>query len=271
MSEFDPTLSQESATPTPDPTPVPATQGTPAPQVATPPAPQPVATTGEPGEAMVPSWRLREVSEQTRALKAQFEAQQQEFAAREEAWNSKVRALMGVDAPPDPKVDQIRQGFAQVFPGLSKLSDEQVINKLLQLVERSGDLESAVDWQYEQYAQQKMTQLFSMAEKDLGGALSAEAKQQLHAGLIGYIQSSPQAYEAYVRDPNFITNYWKAFTSGFIDPVRRVGQATAQERAGVPIPSNPQGGAPSLAPAAKPANIDERIAGGWAAYNSTKR
>jgi hypothetical protein len=64
----------------------------------------------------------------------------------------------------------------------------------------------------------------------------------------------------------------KAFTSGFIDPARRVASANVQGRAAMPaMPQDTPGGAPRVQPGPQPSNMDERAAQAWAMYQQTHK
>lgn len=266
------------ATPTADNSSTPTTQAYTAPQGATPPATptgaqpgsQPAATSGAPGEGWVPPHRLRETREQVeRQARAYVERLQAEHQAKIAEYENKVRALAGFGPQPDPEVETVKSQIAELFPQLKTLSPEKV-EAILQLAERAGDLEQQNDHYWQTYGQRAVDNLYSMAEKDLGQELSQDAKFQLHQSLVGYVQSSPETMRAYTTDPNFIPNFWKAWSSNFIEPARRVAAASAQGRAGLPVPQDIPGQIRTT-PMQKPSNLDERLALGWAGYNSSRR
>jgi len=260
------------ATPSAEPTPAPAIQGAPTPQVApvNPTAPAQAPATGVP-EGYVPSYRLREIREQAelraQAREAEIRAQ---YEARVNEWEQKARALAGFGPQPDPKVETIKSQFAELFPGLAKLDDKKV-EALLQMAEKMGDVEAQTDHYWRTYGTQSINRLFAAAEADLGQPLTDEAKGVLQANFVGYLNSDPRVADVYASDPTFAERYWKAFSSQFIDPVRRSSNVSAQTRASVPLPQDSRGGAPITAPAAKPANLDERVNLAWTAYNQGKR
>jgi hypothetical protein len=277
VADFD-TQGTAPATPTAVDTSASSTQGQTAPQGATPPAiptggqsgTPPGATAGAPGEGWVPSYRLREqrdtfarqVAEREAALRAQYEAQIAES-------NKKIQALAGFGPQPNPEVDAVRQQFAQLYPGLARL-DDKAVERLLQISEQFSDVEEQNNHYWQTYGQSKVNELFDLAKADIGTELTDAGKQRLHTALVGYVQSSPQNMAAYSRDPNFVKEFWKAWSSDFIEPVRRVSAASAQGRAGLPAVQDVPGQIRTQ-PAQQPGTLDERLAMSWNSYQQTRK
>jgi len=177
---------------------------------------------------------------------------------------------MGVAPPQQSEADVVKAQFAKIYPNLAKLADVDP-EKLEQLFAKSAALEEQNNHYWSSYAQNRMGELFSLAEETLGTQLNDEARSYLHANFIGYVQSSPEAYQRYQGDPNFVKDYWKAYTSNFVDPVRRTSVAAVPQRAQVPVPQDtPSGAVRTGAPAPKPANLDDRVARAWTAFNQAK-
>ncbi len=277
MADFD-TQGTAPATPTAVDTSASSIPGQTAPQGATPPASPtggqpgtpPGATAGAPGEGWVPSYRLREqrdsfarqVAEREASIRAQYEARIQEH-------ERKIQALAGFGPQPNPEIEAVRQQFAQLYPGLAKL-DDKAVERLLQMTEQFGDVQEQNEHYWQSYGQSKVSELFELAKADVGQELSDAGKQRLHTALVGYVQSSPQNQIAYSRDPNFIREFWKAWSSDFIEPVRRVSAASAQGRAGLPAVQDVPGQVRTQ-PVTQPGNIDERLAMSWQGYQQTRK
>jgi hypothetical protein len=230
------------------------------------------ATSGAPGDGWVPSYRVRETREA-----AMREAQQQ-FAQREAAYQAELQriqhqlhSLVGVTPPQDPNVSAVKDQFAKLYPGLSKMEERAA--QLEQLLERAGDLESQTTHYWQSYGKQTMDRLFTHATESLGAPLTEEGKRQLHASFVGFVQSSPEMTERYANDPSIVEDFWKAFTSSFIDPVRRGSTAAVAGRAAAVtgLPQDRSSGVPPVASPQKPANLDERAANAWALYQSTAK
>ena len=266
------------ATPTPEPTPV---QATPEPvQPAEPtvdPTPAP-ATPETQNQGMVPSYRLRETREAaTRWAQQQVAQREQAHSAALEQAQQRIRALAGVEPQENPEIGQIRQQFAQVFPGLAKL-DDQKIEKLLEMTERSQNWEQQHRQSEErdkmywaQYGRNALNTLFESAEKDLGSQLTDDGKQALHSSFFGYLAANPNMIRQFEVDAKSVVgNYWKSISSTLIDPVRRAQAAAAGVTGGAPgTPQDTPSGAvqPSGGPV-QPKDLEDRLAGSWAAYKA---
>lgn len=258
------------ADPTSQPSPVPATSGTPAAPSATPTGPLVSATTDD-RSTWVPPYRLRETREAAiREANQQFAQREAEIRREAEQYRSQLHAIVGATAPANPEIQNVKQQFGSLYPGLAKL--EAQADELLALRERAGDLESQNNHYWRSYANQTMDRLYNHAADSLGSPLTDEGKRSLHAAFTGWIQTSPELSERYANDPTLVEDFWKAFTSSFIDPARRTSAATVATRAGAiqSLPQDTRTGLPSPPAPPKPANLDERAAAAWASYNTPK-
>ena len=247
-----------------------------APQAATQPGTPAGATPGPEGQSpqqgWVPSYRIREAREAA-VRQAQESFQQREAALRAEAerYKQQLHSIVGVAPPADPETEAIKQQFNKLFPGLSKL--EQRAQDLLGVVDRAGDMDTQQQHYWQTYGRQTMDRLFSLASESLGGTLTDEAKRNLHSSFIGFIQSSPEMADRYAQDPSIVEEFWNAFSSSFIDPVRRATTVGAVQRAtgaGV-LPRDTSAGIPSPAAPPKPKGLDERAAMAWTQFNLEKQ
>jgi len=267
-------FSDAGAAPTPAATPAPATATPVAPAApvaaATPTAtPQPPAIGGAP-EGFVPSYRLRETREQIeRQYQQQWSQREAELNSRYAEMERKLQVLAGVTPPQNPEVEAIKQQFGQVYPGLSKV--EANAQKLLDLLDRAGDLESQTNHYWQDYGRQRMDRLFEHASASLGGSITEEAKRVLHAAFSGFVSSSPEMTQRYANDPTLVDEFWQAFSSSFIDPSRRAATAQTVQRVPGAIPQDTPGGAPRATLGPQPSNLDERAAQAWAQYQSQTR
>lgn len=256
-------------------TPAPAIMGAPAAPSATPTGTsQPPATGGtpSPGTDWVPSYRLREAREAAQR-QAQTEYASKEAAIRQEAdrYRQQVLALTGVTPPPNPEVDAVKQQFYTLFPRLKQL--EEAGDELLAIRERAGDLEAQNQHYWSSYAQSTMDKVYAKTADALGVPLNEDAKRQLHSSFVGFVQSSPELNARYSSDPTIVEDFVKAFTSNFIDPVRRGASAAVTGRAafGAALPQDTPSGAPRATPAPQLANLDERTNAAWAQYQQTRK
>lgn len=262
-----------------EPTPAGGDTSAPAPAAATPAAPtpsaqatpsatpQPSATGGAPGEGWVPSYRVRETREAAQREAQQTYAGQIEAARREaEQYRSQLHALVGVQPPKDPQQSAVRDQFGQLYPGLSKI--EERAQQIMELLDRAGDMESQNSHYWQSYGRQTMDSLFKHAQETIGSPLTDDAKRVLHSSFVGFVQSSPELTSRYANDPSIVEDFWKAFSSNFIDPSRRAAGAQVAGRAVAALPQDTPGGAPRATLAPQPANLDERASNAWAQYQS---
>ena len=248
------------------------TQGTPAPNVAgaTPNATaQPPATGGAP-EGYVPSYRLREARETAvRQANEQFAQREAVYRAEMERYQEQVRRLVGVNSPANPEIEAVKSQFGGLYPGLAKL--EQRAADIERLIERTQDLETQTEHYWQSHGQRTMDNLFSKAAETYGAPMTEEGKRALHSSFVGWIQSSPELQERYVKDPSVVDDFWRAFSASFIDPARRTATAAAVGRVPTGLPQDTPGGVPHIgSPAPKPANLDEAAQLAYARFQNFK-
>ena len=272
-----------SAEPTATPTATPTAAATPA-ESFTPttqgaafqPTTQAAGTTPQGGtedrSSWVPPYRIRETREAAiREAQTEWAQREAQYQARMQQIQNQLHALVGVQPPANPEQDAVRQQFNQLYPGLARLEEHAA--ELLAIRERAGDLESQNDHYWQSYGRQNIDRLFKAAEATLGGPLTDEAKRALHSAFTGFVSNSPELTARYTNDPSLVDEYWRTFSSNFIDPVRRGASAMVAGRAAqVPgLPQDTPGGAPRTGPAPQPKSLDERTAMGWAQYNQTAK
>lgn len=284
-------------TPTPAPTPAaapvapvtpPPVQATPAPAapVVTPAAPQapPVAPGGDPTQpqapgAMVPSYRLRQTREQAAQwARAQVENAKGEHQRQLDERDSRIRALAGVSQPENAENEAVKQQFAQLFPGLAKLNDPALADKLLkyeennQMMAKQLQMLRARDSHYwDSHTRTAISSLFTAVEKGIGGQLSDEAKRAIHGSFVGYVRTNPQVAERYTRNPQGVVNeYWSTLQTSLIDPVRRTQQAGLQNVPPVVAPKDDPSGTPAVSPAPKLKTMRDRSNAAWQILQQAK-
>ena len=249
-------------TATPSVTPAAATPAASAPQLATPVAPQGPATGPE---GWVPSYRVRETREAAmREANEGFATREAGYKAELDQIRTQLHALVGVQPPQNPELTSVRNQFGQLYPGLAQLEDRA--KDLMGLIDRAGDMESQNSHYWQKYGRETMDRLFEQASQSLGSPLTNEGKSALHAAFSGFVSSSPELSTRYANDPTLVDEYWKAFSSNFIDPVRRTAGATVVGRVAGNIPQDTPSGAPRVPGAPKPAGLEERAQLGWTQY-----
>ncbi len=263
MSDFDPTVSAPSGGDTPAQAPAPQAPAPFAPQQATPVAPPPDRSD------WVPPYRLRETREAAiRQANTEFARREAELRAESERYRTQLHSIIGVTPPQDPEIAAVRGQFSKLYPGLTRIEDKA--EALDAMLERAADQEAQTAHYWTTYGRQTMDRLFSHAEKSLGSPLNDEGKRQLHASFTGFVQASPEMTSRYANDPSIVEEFWKQFTSSFIDPVRRSASAGVLNRAPGALPQDSPSGAPRVSPGPQPQSLDERVALGWNLYNQNK-
>lgn len=269
MSDFVPgNTPQGDATPSPAPAAAPAAPAAPAPAATPNIGAPPASATPSIPDGYVPSYRLREAREAAlRQANDQWTQRETQYQTQLEQLQQQMRAVLGVSQPPNPQIEQVKQQFSQLFPGVSSLEDKA--EKLAALIERSQDMEQQNTHYWQSYGRQTLDRLFNRAQETMGQPLTDEAKRFLHSNFIGFIQSSPELEQRYSQDPSIVEDFWKAFSSNFIDPARRVTSAGIQNRVPGALPQDTPSGAPRSTPAPQPGNLDDRVASAWAQYQQT--
>lgn len=254
--------------------PTPSGGDTPAPAPVAPAAPaapafQPAPQAGPDRSDWVPPYRLRETREAAvRQANQEFATREAALRAETERYRSQLHSLVGVTPPADPEISSIKGQFSKLYPGLSKM--EERADAIDALIERSQDLQAQTDHYWRSYGQQSIDRLFAQAEASLGSPLTEEGKKQLHASFTGFVSSSPELTARYANDPSIVNDFWKQFTSSFIDPVRRTASAGVLNRAPGALPQDSPSGAPRVSPGPQPQSLDERVSLGWSLYNQNK-
>lgn len=266
----------EGATPAGGDTPAPA-----APAAATPPAaaspvasPQatpPAQATPSAPDGFIPRYRYNEVAQREQAAReavSRYEAEMAKVRGELDRYRNQVQALVGVTPQQNTEADAIKAQFFQLFPWAKKLEDR--FGDIENLVEQSQDLKAQNDHYWTSYGKQTMDRLFNLASESLGAPLTDEGKRQLHSSFVGFVQSSPELADRYASDPTIVEDFWKGFTSSFVDPVRRASSAGVQQRAGAVarLPQDSPSGTPQVTPVPKPSGLDERAALAWADFKN---
>ena len=266
-----------------DPNTAPAGGETPAPApVATPQVPSHVAATpATPAAApiaapedrsnWVPPHRIRETREAA-IREAQRQSQQEalQYQAQLQNYQNQIRALTGIQAPPNPEHGDIKQHFDEVFGAGSSdfLSKREQVEAMMEEIQ---ELRQAVDFVWKGHARSSLDRVYSQAAESLGAPLSDEGKRALHAAFNGWIQASPEYGQRYLDDPTIVDEFWKTLSSTLVDPARRTANAQIASRVPGALPQDNPAGVPTPGPAPKPANMDERVNQMWAGYNANKK
>jgi hypothetical protein len=265
MSFEDQINTPAAATPAAPTTATPSTVSQPTTQVA-PQTPATPATPNEDRSNWVPPYRLRE---QTQRFEQSLQAERARWQAEKEAYEAKVRALVGVTPPENPQIDEVRNQFKQVFPDLDYIGSQRA--QLEEILALKDELKASMNAQWEAHNRNATDRLYKAAEQTYGQPLSDDAKRTLGASFIGYLQSNPEAYTRYQYDTSVAEEFWKAFSDRFVDPVRRSAAVNTANRIPTGLPQDsPSGGIqPSSAP--QPQTQDERLRAALDVYKAKSR
>ena len=215
---------------------------------------------------------MRETTEQLRQAQAQWQQQQAQYEARLQEYERQRNALLGIQPPPDPDAQAIKEQFSRLFPTLAKFEergiDPEQINALLT---QAQDMQMQQAHYWQSYGRQSMDRLFDKAQATLGAPLNDKAKEALHTAFMGYVGSSQEMLLRYANDPTLVDEFWNSFASSFIEPVRRVAATAVAERAAVPVPRDSGSTGVRVTPAPPLQNMDERAAAAWAQYQQIKK
>jgi len=98
------------------------------------------------------------------------------FAAKEAAYKSdlariqqQLHALVGVQPPPEPEVDAVRQQFKQLFPKLAQLEERG--EDIFGILDRAGDIENQNSHYWSKLRTTDYDRLFHTASESLGGRI----------------------------------------------------------------------------------------------------
>lgn len=230
-----------------------------------------MTATQEDRSGWVPPYRIRETREQAyRQAQTEFQAQQAQLQAEYERVQGQLRALVGVQAPENPEVSQIRKQFGELFPKLARFENLDP-ERLEALLDQASNFENSTQHYWQQYGIQALSNLYKTAEDSLGAPLTPDGKALLHSQFLGWVSATPERGERYAQDPSIINDFWKEITSNLIDPVRRSATATVAGRVPTALPQDRPGGAVPTAPAPKYKDLDERTAAGWQRFVAEKQ
>lgn len=229
----------------------------------------PAAAPAEDRSNWFPPYRAREMREAAaREAATKYEAQISGVRGELDRYRQQIAALTGVSQPTNTEADTIKKQFFELFPWAKKM--EERFGDVEGLLDRSQDLDTQINHYWTSYGNQTMDRLFKLAGDSLGGPLTDEGKRQLHSSFVGFLQSSPELQNRYANDPSIVEDFWKQFTSSFIEPTRRAASAGIAQRAAgnTRLPQDSPSGAPQLGQAPKLNGLDERAAMAWADFQA---
>lgn len=166
----------------------------------------------------------------------------------------RIQALVGANpkSTEDTEIDAIRARFAQVFPGLSKLSDVQ-IEKLLATAERGDSLEEATQHHWQTHGRQMLSSVVTDLSDAIGGDLTERQQKQVKQAFARQAEEDPAFLARYESgDPTLVKEFVKQFVEDWFKPALRqvTAGALGQQR------RVPNGNGRSVTPGATAKKID---------------
>lgn len=231
---------------------------------STPATSQPPATGGVP-PGYVPSFRIRETRDQYEAKLASLESSSK---TQIEQLTRQIQALTGVVPQNVSEEEVIRQQLYKVVPDLKELLE---LRKDLQEMAKSRqDVEQQTQHYWKGYNRTQMDKLYKSASETYGQPLTDGQKRYLTNAFVGWAGSDPELADRYQSDPSLVDEFWKEFSSSFIEPARRSATAAATGRAASNLPQDTPSGGLRTSPVPQPGNLDERVGQAWQAFNTIK-
>ena len=168
---------------------------------------------------------LQKERKQRQDLERQITAHKTEL----EAERRRVQALVGVNpkSAEDTQVEEVRAQFAKLFPGLAKLTEEQ-IDRVLKVAETSGTLEETTKHYWVNHSRGMLSSLNEAVADEIGGELTERQQKVLAAAYVREAENDPEFMKRHdAGDKTLITEFVKQWVEDWFKPVQR--QITAQE------------------------------------------
>lgn len=144
----------------------------------------------------------------------------------------RVAALAGVNPrSPEQEADEaVRARFQQLYPGLAKLTDEQ-IERLMQVAENADSLSATTEQMWQRHGRQMLDSVVQQASKAMGGELTDRQRTRLERAYFHEATNDPKFLARHeAGDPKLVEEFVKEFVEDFVEPGRRNALAAEQER-----------------------------------------
>lgn len=258
----------------PDSAPAPATATPVAPPAAAPtqaaPPPSPAISgqpsNGAPPPGYVPSFRIRETRDQYEAKIASMETAN---SAKIEQLTRQLQALTGVTPQNRSEEEVIREQLFKVVPDLQKLV--ALREQLEGMASQREDLVEQNKHYWDSYNRTQMDKLYKAAEGTYGNALTDGQRNYLKAAFVGWASNDPDLAARYQTDPSLIEEFWREFSSSFIEPARRQATANVATRVPANLPQDNPSGALRTSPVPEQdKSLDGTVDRAWATFKQLR-
>jgi hypothetical protein len=171
----------------------------------------------------IPPHRLKEIEDRANA-------RVRDLQGRHQSLEQRVRALMGVAEPADPKVAEVKKAFRELMPELGMVLDNpDKFKKLLDWLDKGGpdSMGSFEGASWRRHAQGMVTSALSEFAKATGTTV-----EKLPQGALGRMAAQLQSFIAMDRtgqrneryeagDPSLVTEFVKDLVGFYVDPYRQ--------------------------------------------------
>jgi hypothetical protein len=167
-----------------------------------------------------------------RKARQEFEKRFKDHDAQLTERNRQIAALTGTKTPTadEAEIEEVRQQFAKLFPGLAKLDDKQ-IEKLLKVAESSDTLSETTKHYWDRHARTTTDQLIADVSELIGGELSARQKNACVAAYSFEIENNPELAEKFEQgDVEHLKQFAKDWAEDWLTAAQRKVTATNVNR-----------------------------------------
>ncbi len=172
---------------------------------------------------MVPSYRLREVTERYRQL--------EEYARQLKDRVDRASAQPPQQQPQeDPQTAAIRDQFKKLFPKLAAFEDLDPA-QIKSLLEAAPQEKQQWERHWSNIGQNTLRTLHSKMTEVYGDKMDPLTRGVFESAFISWVERDPEARERYFsQDPQLVEDFWKRTTAAVLDPVRRSASAQVAQR-----------------------------------------
>ncbi len=168
-----------------------------------------------------------------RRARQTVEAERESLKAQLAAETRRVQALAGVapQSEDDAQSSAIRAQFAKIFPGLAKLTDEQIA-KVLATAERGDNLDAATNHHWQTHSRNMLGQLSTELGDAIGGEPTERQSRAVSQAFANLIESDPEMLARYeAGDPKLVKEFVAQWKEDWYDTARRQVTADSLNRA----------------------------------------
>ena len=181
---------------------------------------------------------IRDLQSERKARQA-LELRIKELSDQQTARDQRLTHAIAGTTPVDAEEKQIREAFAQLYPGLAKLTDEQ-IGKLLALSEKAQTFEETSTHIWDKHSRQMIDSVIGKVAERLGGKDGKLSDRQRKAVVRFYVGEA-EADENFLSrhtdgDPTLVDEVVNAFVEDWFEPARRSVTATEVQRTSRRVP-----------------------------------